>query len=83
MFLETKAGVNKLFIIWPFHCGPEASDKKKHVISMSWRLEPALQSGDIGQRQPFWQLSIDYNMDVNKDVHYQVKRRLFMPWTPS
>ena len=27
----------------------------------------------------FWQLSIDHNMDV----HYQVKHRLYMPWTPS
>ena len=23
-------------------------------------------------RYPFWQLSIDHNMDVLKDVHYQV-----------
>ena len=25
----------------------------------------------------------DHNMDVHKDVHYQVKHRLYMPWTPS
>ena len=31
---------------------------------------------------PFWQLSIDHNMDIHKDVHYQVKQRLYMPWTP-
>ena len=23
------------------------------------------------------------NMEVHKDVHYQVKHRLYMPWTPS
>ena len=39
-------------------------------------LEPALQSGDTGQRIPFWQLSIDHNMDVHKDFHLQVKHRL-------
>ena len=32
---------------------------------------------------PFWQLSIDHNMNVHKDVHYQVKNRLYMPWTSS
>ena len=52
---------------------------KKHVSSMSCTLRPSLQSGDTGQRQ----LSIDHNMDVHKDVHYQVKHRLYIPWTPS
>ena len=42
-----------------------------------------MQSGDTGQQIPFWQLSIDHNMDVHKDVRYQVKHRLYMPWTPS
>ena len=32
-----------------------------------------------GQQMPFWQLSIDHNMDV----HYQVKHRFYMPWTTS
>ena len=32
---------------------------------------------------PSWQLSIDHNMDVYKDVQYQVKHRLYMSWTPS
>ena len=32
---------------------------------------------------PFWQLSIDHNMDVHKDVQYQIKHRLYMPWTSS
>ena len=58
--------------------------KKKHVTLMSYTLELAIQSCDTGQRIPFWQLSINYNMDVHKDVQvYQVKHRLYMPWTPS
>ena len=28
--------------------------------------------GDTGQRIPFWQLSMDHNMDVHKDVHLLV-----------
>ena len=32
---------------------------------------------------PFWQLSPDHNMSVHKDVHYQVKHRLYMPLTSS
>ena len=48
---------------------------------MKCTLEPALQSGDTGQQIPFWQLSIDNNMDVQKDVHLWVKHRLYMPWT--
>ena len=28
---------------------------------------------------PFCQLSINLNMDVHKDVHYQVKHRWYMP----
>ena len=38
-----------------------------------------LQSGDTGQPYPFCQLSIDHNMDV----HYKVKHRFYMNWTPS
>ena len=30
-----------------------------------------------------WQLSVDHNIFVHKHVHYQVKHRLYMPWTPS
>ena len=30
----------------------------------------------------FWQLSVDHNIDVHKDVHYQV-HKLLMPWTPT
>ena len=46
---------------------------------MSFTLEPAIHSSDTGY--PFLQLSIDRNMDVHKDVHYQVKHRLYIPWT--
>ena len=34
-------------------------------------------------RYTFWQLSIENNKDVHKDVHYQVKHRLYMPLTSS
>ena len=27
---------------------------------------------------PFWQLSFDHNMDVHKDVHFQLRHRLYM-----
>ena len=60
-----------------------ADNYKKHVTSMSCTFEPVIQSGDTGQHIPFWQLSFDHNMDVHKGVHYQVKHRLYMPWTPS
>ena len=39
--------------------------------------------GDTGQQIPFWQLSIDHNMDVCNDFHYPIRYRLYMPWTPS
>ena len=39
---------------------------------------------DTGQQILFWQLSIDHNVDVpDKDVHYPVRYRLYVPWTPS
>ena len=56
---------------------------KKHFTSMSCKLEPVIQSCDIGQWYPFWQLSIDHNIDVHKDVHYQIKHTLYMSWTPT
>ena len=49
---------------------------------MSWTLEPMIQSDDTGQQIPFWQLSIDHNMDGHEDVHYQGQHRLYMPWAP-
>ena len=33
---------------------------------------PCITVGDTGQQIPFWQLSMDHNMDVHKDVHLQV-----------
>ena len=42
-----------------------ADNFKKHVTSMSCTFEPVIQSGGIGQQIPFWQLSIDHNMDVH------------------
>ena len=40
---------------------------------MNCTLEHALQSGDTGQRMPFWHLLIDHNMDI----HYQVKQIVY------
>ena len=46
----------------------------KWVVHLSVRYSHAtLLSG-----YRYWQLSIDHNMDVHKDVHYQVKHRLYM-----
>ena len=42
-----------------------ADNFKKHVTSMSYTFEPMIQSGDTDQQIPFWQLSIDHNMDVH------------------
>ena len=42
-----------------------ADNFKKHVTWMSCTFEPVIQSGGIGQQIPFWQLSIDHNMDVH------------------
>ena len=57
---------------------------KKYVTSMSCTLEPMIHSGDTGQGIPFLTaVNIDHNMDVHKDVYYQVKHRLYMSWTPS
>ena len=65
--------VSNLFIIWLFFMNLglrsiktnnwSADNFKKHVTSMSCTLEPALQSGATGQQIPFWQLSIDRNID--------------------
>ena len=38
---------------------------------MSCTLKPAIQSCDTGQRIRFLKLSIDHNMDVHNEVHYQ------------
>ena len=46
-------------------------------------LSPRYSQVTLVRGYPFWQLSIDNNVDVHKDVYYQVKNRLYMPWTPS
>ena len=38
-------------------------------------LSPWYSQVTLISRYPFWQLSIDHNMDLHKDVHYQVKQR--------
>ena len=57
--------VNKLFIIWPFHYGPESvinllkltgqqTTLRKHITLMGCTiLSPPSHSGDIGQWIPF------------------------------
>ena len=40
--------------------------KKKNITSLSCTIEPVVQSCDTGQWIPFWQLSIEHNMDVHK-----------------
>ena len=44
---------------------------------MSCTLELPYAVCDTVQQIPFWQLSVDHIMDVRKDVHYQVKHRLY------
>ena len=50
---------------------------------MSCILEPALQLGDTGQRIPFLTAVNTITWMVHKEVHYQVKHRLYTPWRPS
>ena len=53
--------------------------------SPQWVVHLSLQYSQVTlvSEYPFWQLSIDHNMDVHKDVQYQIKHRLYMPWTSS
>ena len=60
---------------------PADNFKKTHQLNESYTW--AIQSCDTGQRMPFWQLKIEHNIYVHKDVHYHVKHRLHMPWTPG
>ena len=85
--------VNKLFIKWPFFMDLSlqsiktnnwpADNFKKPITSMSCTFELWYSQVTLVSRCPFWQLAIDHNMDVHNDVHYQVKHRLYMPWTSS
>ena len=42
---------------------------------MSCTLEPVLQSGDTDQWLPFLTAVNQHNVDLHKDIHYQVKHR--------
>ena len=44
---------------------------KSYLLDGLFIMDLSLQSIKTN-RYPFWQLSIDHNMDVHKDVHYQV-----------
>ena len=62
---------------WP------ADNFKKCITSMSCTFELWYSQVTLVSRCPFWQLSIDHNMDLHNDVHYQVKHRWYIPWTSS
>ena len=67
-----------VFSLWTWACDQKPTTGqwitlKKQVTTINGTLEPAIQSGDTGQRIPFF----------DEDIHYQVKHRLHMPWTPS
>ena len=71
------------FSLWTWPCNqlkPTTGQKKKQ-----WVVPLRLQYNQVTLVHgcPFWQLSVDHNMDVHKDVHYQVKHRLYTPWTPT
>ena len=57
-----------------------ADNIKKRVTSIS-SFKPAIHSGATVSGYPFWKPSFDHNMDVHKDVYYQVRHRLYMLWT--
>ena len=53
-----------------------ADNFKKHNTSMSCTiilLSPQYSQVILVSGYPFWQLSIDHNTDVHKDVRYQVQ----------
>ena len=58
---------------------------KKLVTSMSCTLASRYSQVTLVSGYPFWQFLIDHNKGVLKDVHHQVKHRLYryMPWTSS
>ena len=64
------------FSLWKWACDqlkPKAGQRKILVVHLS----------SVVSGYPFWQLQIDYNMDVHKDVHYQVTHRLYMTYTDT
>ena len=56
--------------------GQRITLKTRHLNEFPQYSQVTLVSG-----YPFWQLSFDHNMDVHKDVHFQLRHRLYMLWT--
>ena len=57
---------------------------KKHVTSMSCQMSLQYSHVTLVSRYPFWQPSVDHNMEVHEDVHYQVNTDcIIMPLTRS
>ena len=77
------------FLSWTWACNqlkPTTGQQitlKKRITSMSCAFELWYSQVTLVSRCPFWQLSIDHNMDLHNDVHYQVKHRWYIPWTSS
>ena len=48
------------------------ADTLKKTRHLEWvvHLSPRYRQVTLVIRYPFWQLSIDYNIDIHKDVHY-------------
>ena len=68
------------FSLWTWACDQlvlvSGSLKTRHLnellLLIPWYSQVTLVSG-----YPFWQLSIDHDMDFHKDVHYQVKQIVY------
>ena len=64
-----------VFLLWIWACdelkpttGQRISSFKKHVTSMRYTLEPAIKSGDTGQRMPLL-IAVNWLLDVHKDTY--------------
>ena len=53
---------------------------KKLVTSMSCQMSPQYSHVTLVSRYPFWQPSVDRNMDVHEDIHYQVNTDCICLW---
>ena len=74
----TERTITAIFHYTAFSLCTRACDRLKPTnTSPRWvvHFEPAILFGETGRRMLFWQLSIDHNMDVHKNVYYQVKHR--------
>ena len=73
------------FSIWTWACGQlkPTTGRRMTLKNMSpqWVVHLSLRYSQVTlvSEYPFCQLSINLNMDVHKDVHYQVKHRWYMP----